>query len=183
VIRLPVRIACCLLTVALGGLLPSRPAAQTASTPDLQAAFLLNFARFTEWPVPAARLPLVFCVFGADRVGDALETALRSQTIGGRRLSLARLEPSASVTHCQVLFVGRDASGRGLPLLERASGHPILTVSDRAGFAQTAGIVELFVEHGRMRFAVNIDAAERSRLTLSSRLLGLAKIVRGLHEF
>ena len=32
-----------------------------------------------------------------------------------------------------------------------------------------------------MRFAINVDAADRSGLRLSSRLLGLAKIVRDSH--
>ena len=37
---------------------------------------------------------------------------------------------------------------------------------------------ELYLEDGRMRFAINVDAAERAGLRLSSRLLGLARITR-----
>jgi hypothetical protein len=40
------------------------------------------------------------------------------------------------------------------------------------------GMVEFFLESGRMRFAVNVDAVHRSRVRLSSRVLGLAKIVK-----
>ena len=58
---------------------------------------------------------------------------------------------------------------------------PVLTVSDGKGFSQAGGIIELYVEGGRMRFAINVDAAERSGLRLSSRLLGLAKVVRDGH--
>ena len=54
----------------------------------------------------------------------------------------------------------------------------MLTVSDAARFAQTGGMVELFIEDGRMRFAVNVDALQRARVRLSSRVLALAKIVR-----
>ena len=49
------------------------------------------------------------------------------------------------------------------------------------GFAQAGGMIELYVEGGRMRFAINMDAAERSGLRLSSRLLGLAKVIRTGH--
>ena len=38
--------------------------------------------------------------------------------------------------------------------------------------------MELFIEGGRMRFAVNVDALQRGRVRLSSRVLTLAKIVR-----
>jgi hypothetical protein len=58
---------------------------------------------------------------------------------------------------------------------------PVLSVSDGKGFSQSGGIIELYVEGGRMRFAINVDAAERSGLHLSSRLLGLAKVMRSGH--
>ena len=58
---------------------------------------------------------------------------------------------------------------------------PVLTVSDGKGFAQAGGIIELYVEGGRMRFAINVDATARSGLRLSSRLLGLAKVIRDGH--
>jgi hypothetical protein len=58
---------------------------------------------------------------------------------------------------------------------------PVLTVSDGKDFSQAGGIIELFVESGRMRFAINMDAAEGSGLRLSSRLLGLAKVTRNGH--
>jgi hypothetical protein len=51
-------------------------------------------------------------------------------------------------------------------------------VSDREHFAQSGGIAGLFVEQGRMRFAINVEAAQRCRLRISSRLLSLAKIVK-----
>lgn len=176
----------CAVAVACGlaaSLSQARPRAQAAAAPDLQAAFLLNFARFTEWPDGAKRQQLVICVYGDDRLGDALVRALRGQTIGGRSLVLSRVKAESTVVHCQVLFVAGGAIASGMPLLARASSLPVLTVSDRAGFAASSGIIELFVEDGRMRFAVNVDAAERQHLSLSSRLLGLARIVRGKHAF
>ena len=39
-------------------------------------------------------------------------------------------------------------------------------------------MIGLFIEDGRMRFAINPDAAQRAGLRLSSRLLSLAKIVK-----
>jgi hypothetical protein len=42
-------------------------------------------------------------------------------------------------------------------------------------------MIELFVDGGHMRFAVNVDSVQRAGLHLSSRLLGLARIVRSSH--
>ena len=43
------------------------------------------------------------------------------------------------------------------------------------------GTDHVFVDGGHMRFAVNVDSVQRAGLHLSSRLLGLAKIVRSAH--
>jgi hypothetical protein len=57
----------------------------------------------------------------------------------------------------------------------------VLTISDGKGFAEAGGMIELYVEEGRMRFAINMGATERSGLHLSSRLLRLAKVIRKDH--
>jgi YfiR/HmsC-like len=50
-------------------------------------------------------------------------------------------------------------------------------VSDADGFAQSGGVAELIVENDRMRFAINVASAHRTRLSISSKLLSLAIIV------
>lgn len=173
-------IGCGVLTLAIAAGAAATPRAQSAATPDLQAAFLLNFARFTEWPDGGGQ-PIVLCVFGDTRVAEALLKALPGQSIEGRGLTVREIQPDADVRPCQVLFVGKSSLSAAQPLLLDASRLPVLTVSDRQGFAATAGIIELLIEGGHMRFAVNVDVARSSNLHLSSRLLDLARIVRGPH--
>ena len=40
------------------------------------------------------------------------------------------------------------------------------------------GVAQLMLDSGRMRFAFNVDAAQRARLKISSKLLSLARIVK-----
>src|SRR5438132_491555 len=56
-------------------LLSVRAHAQTATAPELKAAFLYNFAKFIEWPANsmATGTPLVECVLGDGAVADARE--------------------------------------------------------------------------------------------------------------
>ena len=62
--------------------------------------------------------------------------------------------------------------------IEELKGAPVLTVGDGESFAEVGGTIGLFVEDGRMRFAINPNAAHRAGLRLSSQLLKLAKIVK-----
>ena len=79
---------------------------------------------------------------------------------------------------CQLLFIADGEARRAGGGLGGVKTLPVLTVSDSKGFSQAGGVIELYIDDGRLRFAVNVDAAEHAGLRLSSRLLGLAKIVR-----
>jgi hypothetical protein len=143
----------------------------------VKAAFLFNFAKFAEWPALPSGGPIVLCVVGNEAVAVALAETVRGQNIGGHPLDVLRPPDSAWRT-CQLLFIADADARRASAGLSAIKAVPVLTVSDSKGFAQTGGIIELYVDAGRMRFAINVDATARSGLSLSSRLLGLAKVVR-----
>lgn len=157
--------------------------AQTITPPDvaLKAAFLFNFAKFTEWPALPSGALIVVCVVGNDGIATALDETIRGQTISGHAIDVQRPQDGATWRLCQLLFIADAATRRSADGLAGITTLPVLTVSDGKGFSQTGGIIELYVEGGRMRFAINMDAAERAGLRLSSRLLGLAKIIRNGH--
>jgi len=50
-------------------------------------------------------------------------------------------------------------------------------VGEGAGFAEHGGGIQFFLEDNKLRFAINVDAVHRAHLTVSSKLLALAKIV------
>jgi YfiR/HmsC-like len=159
-------------------------AAEVEATPDVvvKAAYLYNFARFTDWQTLDPSAPLVLCVLGDAGIARALSDAAHGQDVGGHRLTVINLTAQAFVRTCHVLFISRTATRQAAATLDALKSLPILTVSDGKDFARSTGIVELFVDDGgRMRFAINTDAVSRAGLRLSSRLLGLARIVRDGH--
>jgi hypothetical protein len=143
----------------------------------VKAAFLYNFANFTQWPALLASSRLTFCVIGNDRIATALEDSVRTLKIGGHPLVVSR-PSSATWKGCQLLFVAAAEVGRAASGLAAITSSPVLTVSDGGGFTKAGGIIELYEEGGRIRFAIDMDGAERAGLLLSSRLLGLAKVTR-----
>lgn len=155
-------------------------AAQRVSAPDLTAAFLYNFAKFAVWPDESFPVdaPLVMCVVDDEAVASALERMTKGQTVGGHAIQTRRVGADASGRACQVLYAsGLDAT-RSTRLLGILKGAPVLTVSDCTRFAELGGVAHFFVENDRMRFAINVEAAQRAHVVLSSRLLSLATIVK-----
>jgi hypothetical protein len=153
------------------------------TVPDVvvKAALLFNFVKFTEWPSLRSGAPILACIVGDQDIAAAFVDTVRGQRISGHLLEVSRDQSRTAWPICQMLFVTVVASQLSTAELEPIKHLPILTVSDASGFADTGGIIELYPEGGRMRFAINVDAAERSGLRLSSRLLGLAKIIRNDH--
>jgi hypothetical protein len=161
------------LTVAVCGV----TTAQSATAPVLTAAFLFNFAKFTEWPAEAPHDgPLTICVAGDPDVVSALERIVRGRPLAGR--DVAALNVSGGWRSCHVLYLTGLDAGRSQRIVDELKGAPVLTVSDREGFTEQGGIVGLVADGGKIRFKINTDAAERARLRLSSRVLSLATVVK-----
>ena len=153
-------------------------AADVAPDVAVKAALLYNFAKFAEWPGLPSGAAIAFCVVGDEGIAAALVETVRGQNINGHMLEVSRPQDSATWHACHLLFIAEPETRQSTPGLEAIRTLPVLTVSDGKDFSQAVGIIELYVEGGRMRFAINLDAADRSGLRLSSRLLGLAKIIR-----
>lgn len=158
----------------------SLASAQPASVPDadVKAAFLYNFAKFIEWPALTPEAPITACIVGDDRVAAALAGMVSGRTVGGHAIAVSRPQDDTTWRTCQLLFIAESGTRRPAADLGGVVALPVLTVSDGKGFSKAGGLIELYVESDRMRFAINVDAVKRSGLRLSSRLLGLAKIVR-----
>jgi hypothetical protein len=163
--------------VALLQMASSVPA-QDVTEPALKAAFIFNFARFTEWPrdlVPLAE-PLAMCVLGDAAVGDALERVAKGRMLAGHRVGVSLLAAAGPPRACQVLYMSGVTASQLTQTVARLRDGPVLTISDVEGFTDIGGIVQFYFEHGQLRFMVHLASAKRARLQISSRLLVLAKI-------
>lgn len=162
--------------IALGLLCSTRPVAQEVTGPALKAAFLFNFVKFTQWPAHALAdaAPLTMCVVQDAAVGDALAQAVRGRVVLGHEIRVAQPGVADTLHGCHVLYVSgaRPAVQTVVTLVRDA---PVLTVSDVRAFTEMGGIAQLHVQQGQLRFAVAVEAARRSGLQISSRLLALSR--------
>lgn len=151
-----------------------------AAASELKAAFLFNFAKFTEWPADAIRPAqrLMICVTRDTPVAAAAERFVKGKTIDGHEVAIVIVGVERPVDWCHVLYLDGLDGKETTRLLESMKSVPVLTVGDGEAFARQGGVAGLVVEIDRMRFVINVTAARRARLTLSSRLLGLASIVK-----
>jgi len=62
--------------------------------------------------------------------------------------------------------------------LKKVQGQSVLIVGDMEGFARSGGIINLVMTEGKVHFEINVSAAERAGLKISSKMLKLAQIVK-----
>jgi hypothetical protein len=143
----------------------------------VKSAFLLNFARYVEWPenaFAATNSPIVIGVLGQDPLGRHLEETVEGKTVEKHPVHVKRGRRISELNDCHVLFVCVSERDRLRATLAQLQGKPILTVSDMDGFATDGGMILLKKKQGLMRFEINREAAERGGLKISSKLLKLA---------
>lgn len=175
----------CLLALALV-IASSTPAVgQTATGADVKAAFLYNFAKFVAWPaVAAGEEPPAFVIgiLGNDAIADSLTEFVKGKVHQGRPLSVRRLAARDDLAKVHVLFIGASESARLPELLKRLGSAGVLTVSDADRFCVLGGTIQFRNESDRVRFDVNLRAAEAAGLTINSKLLKLAGTVNPLRN-
>lgn len=168
----------CIHALAIFVLLLGSASAQTAGEYEVKAAFLYKFASFVEWPQGRPENQLCIGVVGNDPFGSDLERIVEGKTANGRAFRVRRFKALQDVNTCEIVFVSSSERARLQPILDRLKGMPVLTVGDVPEFCEDGGIIGLSLAGDRVRLQINLEAAERSNLQISSRLLKLASVVR-----
>jgi YfiR/HmsC-like len=147
---------------------------------EIKAAYLYNFGRFVAWPPESLENEKSFqvCVLGRDPFGNALDKILANEKIQGKPAMARRISEASAVKGCQVLFISSSEEARLGQILTVMDSKSVLTVSDISDFSARGGMIEFVRDQERVRFEVNLDAAEAARLTMSSDLLKVALFVR-----
>jgi len=138
----------------------------------LKAAFLYNFALFTEWPADIGST-LNLCVYGRDPFGEEID-ALQGKPVGDRRMVVHRVTTVEGLTVCQIVFIA-ETSGDGISrVLSSLRGATVLTVADAPGAARQGVALNMSVVKNKITFEANLTAARAANVKLSSKLLSLA---------
>lgn len=162
--------AACLLGLALCASPPAL--ADSVAEYRLKAAFLFNFATFTEWPDSVGD-KLAVCVYGDDPFGASLD-GLANKPIGKRTAVIRHTLSADGLNDCDVVFVTQPVIGNLPRVFDQLERRPVLVVADSPGATQRGVMLNMETTGGKVSFSANLAAARRQGLNLSARLLSLA---------
>lgn len=148
---------------------------------ETQAAFLVNFAKFVEWPhsaFPDDQSPFVFGFASDEPLGEVVTALIAQEQVKGRRVEVRRYLAGENPPACHLLFVSSAQSNRMEGLARAAQARSILTVGNTDGFLDQGGMVGFVCVGKSVRFDIHKQPLQRAQLAISSRLLALARAVR-----
>jgi YfiR/HmsC-like len=149
---------------------------------QVKALFLLNFTKYVEWPDAAfeqADAPITIGVVGENHFGEDLKKAVEGKSVNGRKIIIVSLETESDWSKCRILFISGSEKKRLAEILGKIGTLPVLTVGETEQFTQQGGMVNFTRKDGKVRLEINLTAAEKAKVGISSKLLSVADVVRG----
>lgn len=143
----------------------------------VKAAFVYNFTKFVQWPphawqnVPANRFTVG--ILGHNTFGEEI-WGIQGKDVRGRTIEVRLFKSLSELEPCPLLFISRSEADQLEQILARIKEQAVLTVGDSAGFLQRGGMIKLQKIDQKIRFAINLAAAQAAGLQISSKLLKLA---------
>jgi hypothetical protein len=164
--------AACVIVCAPGVVAQSQPLAN-----EVKAVFLYNFAKYVDWPAASqgTSATIRLCVPANPAFLALVREAVRDEIINGRPLTAIGLDGLDSARECDILYVGETGTADATAWINAVRGRQTLTVGEGR---LVDGLVIAFVrDQDRLRFDINRATAAKQNLSISSRLLGLARRV------
>ncbi len=142
---------------------------------QVKAAFLYNFLSFVEWPATSLHNEISLCLLGDDPIGEYLN-GFQGDKVGSRTIVIKKTNSLQAAEKCHAVFIGESEKERAREILNRLRKLPVLTVSDASGFAEAGGMIEFITERSKVRFKINLEAAQKAGLVISSKLIRVSEI-------
>jgi hypothetical protein len=144
---------------------------------QVKAAFILNFAKFIDWPAGSpADGGFTICTLGTDPFDEAFNS-LKGKTIKGKPVTVRHLARVEDLRECQILFIGSSERKHLAGIVKVSRESRALTVSEVDGFCQAGGGINLVTEKSKVVFEINAKATQQAGLKVSAQLLKLARTV------
>ncbi len=147
---------------------------------QIKAEFLERITKFIDWPERTfsnPNEPFIITLVGKTLVGPYLKEMVKTRKIKNRRVILLQMKDNNAIEKCHMLFIAKTENKRLADILSMAGNRPILIVGDGEKLARRGTHISLYKKEQRIRFNINLGAARKSGLVISSKLLRLATVV------
>ncbi len=139
----------------------------------LKSAYLYNFALLTDWHNSEQSGDFNICFFKED-LGSASD-ALNNKILHNQKVKVSTVMTPESAKGCQMVFIRESEEQSGEKLIQKLSGSSVLIISENPKIADAH--ITMVRDNHKIAFDINLKSIKLSELSVSSRLLKLARKV------
>lgn len=139
-----------------------------------KAATILNMIKYIDIGKDS---DIGLCIAGSDGVKSVIEGYLKkrpSDKISGIKHFKT---PNREISKCDFLYISSNKNSfvsKSVGLASK-SKHPLVTISDIKSFIKNnGGLIEIFEDKGRVRFALDLKKAKSNKIRINSKLIETA---------
>ncbi len=156
----------------------ANPAEDSEREARLRAAFIFNFASFTEWPSTNEQEKFRIAIWKNSSANEAAQKELAGKLIKGKPIEVTSLAGDETTAGVKLIIIDSDSGEAALKKFLAGIGTgPTLTVSRFETHCAQGVIVCFQKEVDKLRFKINKGALDKAGLKMSSQLLKLARTV------
>ena len=141
----------------------------TAQVGKFQALYLVNFTKNLDWSGEQVTIGVV----GNSKALIELES-LASKYPG---ISVKKISGSESIENCQMVFLPSAQSRNFSAIQSKIGSAPIILVTEDESLISKGAEIAFFMEGNKLKFTLNKSAIDDSGVTVSDKLLSVAKVV------
>ena len=172
--------ALCVVLVLLSGASGGSRLLAADADDELKSAIVLSFLRYSTWrQLPADGEPLTVGVVGRSSMSQALRRLFEGKSVNSHSLRAEEITRTVDPHCCQVIYFATAVNAEIKRSLLDLQSAQALTIGESDKFLEYGGAVNLMPVEGHMSFEVSLDAAQRSAVEISSKLLRFGQVRKG----
>lgn len=143
---------------------------------QVHSLFVLNIAKYSEWPVSEAEFQIV--VFGKSKIYDELTKLTAGKNINGHTIKVTQVESVAEIGSANIVFLADGKSGSLDEVVRATEGKSIMVIAEREGlYKKGAGFSFMLTDTNTLRYDINNQALAKRNIKVSKNLANLANSV------
>jgi hypothetical protein len=159
----------------MGPVHPAQAGSRLTAPPDqLRALYVQRLVKYVAWPEgagPAPGQPFVVAVTDPARLRPYFPAPGQG---GSPEVRLVQWP-----ARCDVLVLIGASRREAAAILKRVADKPVLTITQDPDGPALGAVINFYMQGGRLKLEIGLEAARRAGLSISSRLLQLARIHEG----
>lgn len=144
---------------------------------EIKAALIHKILTYVEWPSNAVfkNAKFLIKVVGFDEVAKILAKKLNNTIINGLRVKVVVSNPSDDLSDANLIYLSNISKINAQKILNNNAYAPILIISNELNYYNLNFHISLFTVENKVKFTVDMEAAKKSNLLISSKLVQVAR--------